>query len=110
MVYENPDGIRIGLEIHVQLNKLKTKMFCGCSTDYHNAPPNTHTCPVCLGLPGALPVLNKKAVEAAIKVGLALEGRLQKRHSSTERTTSTLTSPKVFRSPSMTIRLLVKER
>ena len=76
MVYENPDGIRIGLEIHVQLNKLKTKMFCGCSTDYHNAAPNTHTCPVCLGLPGSLPVLNKKTVEAAIKVGLALEGEI----------------------------------
>ena len=76
MVYENPDGVKIGLEIHVQLNKLKTKMFCGCSTDYHNAAPNTHTCPVCLGLPGTLPVLNKKAVEAAIKVGLALEGEI----------------------------------
>jgi len=76
MVYENPDGIRIGLEIHVQLNKLKTKMFCGCSSDYHNAAPNTHTCPICLGLPGTLPVLNKKAVEAAIKVGLALEGEI----------------------------------
>ncbi|AKB73399.1 Aspartyl-tRNA(Asn) amidotransferase subunit B / Glutamyl-tRNA(Gln) amidotransferase subunit B [Methanosarcina lacustris Z-7289] len=76
MAYENPDGIRIGLEIHVQLNKLKTKMFCGCSTDYHNAAPNTHTCPICLGLPGTLPVLNKKAVEAAIKVGLALEGEI----------------------------------
>ncbi len=76
MVYENPDGIRIGLEIHVQLNKLKTKMFCGCSTDYHSAAPNTHTCPVCLGLPGTLPVLNRKVVEAAIKVGLALEGEI----------------------------------
>jgi len=76
MVYENPDGIRIGLEIHVQLNKLKTKMFCGCSTNYHNAAPNTHTCPICLGLPGTLPVLNKKVVEAAIKVGLALEGEI----------------------------------
>jgi len=76
MVYENPDGIRIGLEIHIQLNKLKTKMFCGCSTDYHNSAPNTHTCPICLGLPGTLPVLNKKVVEAAIKVGLALEGEI----------------------------------
>jgi aspartyl-tRNA(Asn)/glutamyl-tRNA(Gln) amidotransferase subunit B len=76
MVYENPEGIRIGLEIHIQLNKLKTKMFCGCSTDYHNAAPNTHTCPICLGLPGSLPVLNKKAVEAAIKIGLALEGEI----------------------------------
>jgi len=76
MVYENPDGVRIGLEIHIQLNKLKTKMFCGCSTDYHNAAPNTHTCPICLGLPGTLPVLNKKVVEAAIKVGLALEGEI----------------------------------
>lgn len=71
-MYENPDGVKIGLEVHVQLNKLKTKVFCGCTTDYHNDPPNSHVCPVCLGLPGALPVINKKAVEAAIKVGLAL--------------------------------------
>lgn len=72
MVYENPDGVKIGLEIHVQLNKLNTKLFCGCSTDYHNSLPNTHVCPVCLGLPGSLPVLNEKAVEFAIKIGLAL--------------------------------------
>ncbi|MDP2766745.1 MAG: Asp-tRNA(Asn)/Glu-tRNA(Gln) amidotransferase subunit GatB [Candidatus Methanoperedens sp.] len=72
MMYENPDGVKIGLEVHVQLNKLKTKVFCGCTTDYHNDPPNSHVCPVCLGLPGAMPVINKKAVEAAIKVGLAL--------------------------------------
>ncbi|KGK98425.1 glutamyl-tRNA amidotransferase [Methanococcoides methylutens] len=72
MVYENPDGVRIGLEVHVQLNRLNTKLFCGCSTDYHDSEPNTHVCPVCLGLPGALPVINEKAVEYAMKIGLAL--------------------------------------
>jgi len=76
-MYENPDGVMIGLEVHVQLNKLKTKIFCGCATDYHKDPPNSHVCPVCLGLPGSLPVINKKAVEAAIKVGLALNCRIE---------------------------------
>jgi aspartyl-tRNA(Asn)/glutamyl-tRNA(Gln) amidotransferase subunit B len=76
-MYENPDGVMIGLEVHVQLNKLKTKVFCGCSTDYHNEPPNSHVCPVCLGLPGSLPVINKKAVEAAIKIGLALNCKVE---------------------------------
>ena len=76
-MYENPDGVKIGLEVHVQLNKLKTKVFCGCTTDYHNDPPNSHVCPVCLGLPGALPVINKKAVEAAIKIGLALNCKVE---------------------------------
>jgi aspartyl-tRNA(Asn)/glutamyl-tRNA(Gln) amidotransferase subunit B len=66
------DDVIIGLEIHVQLNRLQSKMFCGCSTAYQNSEPNTHTCPVCLGLPGSLPVLNRKAVECGIKVGLAL--------------------------------------
>ncbi len=76
-MYENPDGVKIGLEVHVQLNKLKTKVFCGCTTDYHNDLPNSHVCPVCLGLPGSLPVINKKAVEAAIKVGLALNCKIE---------------------------------
>lgn len=67
----------IGLEIHVQLNRLQSKMFCGCSTSYHDSPPNSHTCPVCLGLPGSLPVINKKAVEYGIKVGLALNCRIE---------------------------------
>jgi aspartyl-tRNA(Asn)/glutamyl-tRNA(Gln) amidotransferase subunit B len=61
----------IGLEVHVQL-KTDSKMFCGCSADYANAPPNTHVCPVCLGMPGVLPVINKHAVEYTIMTALAL--------------------------------------
>ena len=59
----------IGLEVHAQL-KTKTKIFCNCSTEF-GAPPNTHTCPVCLGMPGVLPVLNKKVVEYTLKMALA---------------------------------------
>jgi aspartyl-tRNA(Asn)/glutamyl-tRNA(Gln) amidotransferase subunit B len=59
----------IGLEIHAQL-KTATKIFCGCATDF-GAPPNTQTCPVCLGLPGVLPVLNKKVVEYTLRMALA---------------------------------------
>src|SRR5437899_2643975 len=60
----------IGLEVHVQL-LTRTKIFCGCSTRFGD-PPNTNVCPVCLGLPGTLPVLNKRAVEMAMRASLAL--------------------------------------
>src|SRR6202158_2759273 len=64
----------IGLEVHVQL-LTASKIFCSCSTRF-GAPPNTNVCPVCLGLPGALPVLNKKAVESATLAAMALNCRI----------------------------------
>ena len=69
------DEVIIGLEIHCQLNTA-TKLFCGCSTDYRNDGPNTHVCPVCLGLPGSLPQLNRRAVEYALRVALALNCKI----------------------------------
>jgi len=61
----------IGLEVHAQL-LTRSKMFCRCSADYASAPPNTHVCPVCLGMPGVLPTINRKAIEYAIMTALAL--------------------------------------
>ncbi len=67
MTYE----IVIGLEVHTQL-LTKSKMFCSCSADYASAPPNTHVCPICLGMPGVLPVINGKAMEYTVMTALAL--------------------------------------
>jgi aspartyl-tRNA(Asn)/glutamyl-tRNA(Gln) amidotransferase subunit B len=67
----------IGLEIHVQ-TKSKSKMFCSCDAAYFQAEPNTHVCPVCLGLPGALPVPNGKAIENCVKLGLALNCKINR--------------------------------
>ncbi|MBW2328455.1 MAG: Asp-tRNA(Asn)/Glu-tRNA(Gln) amidotransferase subunit GatB [Deltaproteobacteria bacterium] len=66
----------IGLEIHAQM-KTKSKIFCGCSTEF-GAPANTHTCPVCLGMPGVLPVLNRQVVENAIKLAVATDLQINK--------------------------------
>jgi aspartyl-tRNA(Asn)/glutamyl-tRNA(Gln) amidotransferase subunit B len=65
--YGDYEGV-MGLEVHAHL-LTKSKIFCGCSTEF-GAEPNSHTCPTCMGLPGALPVLNKKVVDFAIKLGL----------------------------------------
>lgn len=69
----DPDhDIIIGLEAHIQLTNLNTKLFCSCSNNYRGAEPNSHVCPICIGLPGSLPVINKKAIEFATRLAIAL--------------------------------------
>ena len=70
---------KIGLEIHVQLTRLKTKLFCSCSSDYRNSEPNLMICPTCMGFPGTLPVVNKEAMKFAMLIGLALECKISKK-------------------------------
>ncbi|HEX7629285.1 MAG TPA: Asp-tRNA(Asn)/Glu-tRNA(Gln) amidotransferase GatCAB subunit B, partial [Candidatus Methylomirabilis sp.] len=67
----------IGLDVHAEL-LTRSKMFCGCSTKF-GEPPNTQTCPICLGMPGVLPVINRRAVEYAIKTALALDCTIARR-------------------------------
>ncbi|MBA7527633.1 Aspartyl/glutamyl-tRNA(Asn/Gln) amidotransferase subunit B [subsurface metagenome] len=75
MSRQNNDVI-IGLEVHIQLTNLKTKLFCSCSTNYRGTEPNTFVCPICIGLPGSLPVVNKKVVEFATRLALALDCKI----------------------------------
>jgi len=75
-VFEDWEAV-IGLEIHTELTTLKTKMFCSCPIDF-GAPPNTHVCPVCLGLPGALPVPNQAAIESIVLAGLATNCEIER--------------------------------
>ena len=75
-VFETWEAV-IGLEIHAELTTLETKMFCGCKLEF-GAAPNTHTCPVCLGLPGALPVPNRAAIESIVLAGLATNCDIEK--------------------------------
>ncbi|MDD1721272.1 MAG: Asp-tRNA(Asn)/Glu-tRNA(Gln) amidotransferase subunit GatB, partial [Euryarchaeota archaeon] len=76
MTSENADVV-IGLEVHVQLTT-QSKLFCGCSTRYQDSEPNTHTCPICLGLPGSLPVINEMAIIYAERVATALNCTVQR--------------------------------
>ena len=73
-----PYTIIIGLEVHVQL-LTRTKLFCGCSTKF-GAPPNTQTCPICIGMPGTLPVMNRRAFELSLKSAVALNCRYRPVH------------------------------
>ncbi len=66
----------IGLEVHIQLTNLKTKLFCSCSNDYRGTEANSHVCPICIGLPGSLPVVNKKAIEFATRLAIALNCKI----------------------------------
>ncbi|MCS7097911.1 MAG: Asp-tRNA(Asn)/Glu-tRNA(Gln) amidotransferase subunit GatB [Candidatus Methanomethyliaceae archaeon] len=72
-------NVKIGLEVHCQLTSLKTKLFCGCSSDYRGKEPNSNTCIICLGHPGTLPKPNRKAIEFAIMAGIALKSTINSR-------------------------------
>src|SRR5690349_9616944 len=70
------DNLKIGLEIHCQLTNLNTKLFCKCLSNYRTSLPNDNTCPICLGLPGTLPLLNKRAVDFASMICIALNCKI----------------------------------
>jgi len=71
--------VMIGLEVHIQLSNLKTKLFCSCSNDYRGAVPNSYVCPICIGLPGSLPVVNKKVIEFATRLAIVLNCKINQK-------------------------------
>jgi aspartyl-tRNA(Asn)/glutamyl-tRNA(Gln) amidotransferase subunit B len=86
----------IGLETHIQLNT-QTKIFCACKADSSNDAPNTNICPVCTGMPGVLPVLNRAVVEKGVLLATAMNADIPRSRTLTAKTTSTPTCPKASR-------------
>lgn len=76
---QSADDVMIGLEIHCQLTALRSKLFCPCPADYRGKEPNANVCPICLGMPGTLPLLNRRAVEYAVMLALALNCKIARR-------------------------------
>src|SRR6266540_5868045 len=100
---DRPYELVIGIETHVEL-ATESKMFCGCAAKWFGAPPNSLVCPVCLGLPGALPVPNKRAIELAMVAGLALNCQVPAHTKFDRRTTCIRTCRRATRSRSTTCR------
>lgn len=93
-----------GFETHIEL-ATKTKIFCGCTTKFGGAP-NSHCCPVCIGLPGTLPKLNREVVRYAIRAGLAVHGEIAEISKMKKRITAIPTFQRLIRSASFMLRLL----
>ncbi len=98
----------IGLEVHSEL-KTKSKIYCSCTTEF-GGEPNTHCCPICMGMPGTLPVLNEKVVEFAIRAGLATNCNIQ-RHSKQDRKNYFYPDlPKLIKHPNLIYHYAMREK
>jgi aspartyl-tRNA(Asn)/glutamyl-tRNA(Gln) amidotransferase subunit B len=88
---------KIGLEIHCQLTKLESKLFCSCKANYREYEPNTNVCPICMGLPGTLPRANQKAIEKATIIAMALNCGTPERIAFLGKIIFILTCQKIFK-------------